>query len=109
MRREVSLVAAGTALLALASCAYRPPPSYLAPPPPAALPTPPAGRLSDRQFVDSAAASGMSEVELGRLALSRAAAPAVRSFARRMIDDHGRLNAELTAVARRLDLPPAPG
>jgi putative membrane protein len=55
---------------------------------------------ADRQFVTKAASGGLAEVELGRLAMQRAARPAVRSFGERMVADHGRGNAELAALAR---------
>jgi putative membrane protein len=54
----------------------------------------------DREFVNKAATGGLAEVELGRLAMQRAARPAVRSFGERMATDHGRGNAELAALAR---------
>jgi putative membrane protein len=55
---------------------------------------------SDRQFVNTAAIGGVAEVELGRVAMLRAARPAVRSFGERMVADHGRGNAELATLAR---------
>ena len=55
---------------------------------------------ADREFVKKAAIGGMAEVELGRVAMQRAARPAVRSFGERMVADHGRGNTELAALAR---------
>ena len=64
---------------------------------------------ADREFVSRAATGGTAEVELGRVATQRAVRPSVRSFAERMVADHGRANAELAALARRegLDVPTA--
>lgn len=55
---------------------------------------------ADRDFVNKAAIGGVAEVELGRVAMQRAARPAVRSFGQRMVTDHGRGNAELATLAR---------
>jgi len=64
---------------------------------------------ADRAFVSKAATGGTAEVELGRVATQRAVRPSVRSFAERMVADHGRANAELAALARRkgLEVPTA--
>ena len=64
---------------------------------------------ADREFVSRAATGGTAEVELGRVATQRAVRPSVRSFAERMVADHGRANAELAALAGRegLDVPTA--
>jgi putative membrane protein len=65
---------------------------------------------ADREFVKKAANGGVAEVELGRIATQRAARPAVRSFAERMVTDHGRGNAELATLARGkgIDVPATP-
>jgi len=55
---------------------------------------------ADRQFVNKAASDGVAEVELGQIATQRAARPSVRSFAQRMVTDHGRSNTELATLAR---------
>jgi putative membrane protein len=59
---------------------------------------------SDAEFVKSAASGGMLEVELGRYASQHAANPSVRAFGQRMVTDHGKANAELSAVAKRQGL-----
>lgn len=55
---------------------------------------------SPEAFVDKAAQSGMAEVALGKLALSKSKNAAVQEFAQRMVTDHGKANAELAALAK---------
>lgn len=50
-------------------------------------------------FIQQAAISGMSEVQLSRLALKNAQSSAVKQFAAMMVKDHGGANAELKALA----------
>ena len=50
-------------------------------------------------FVTKAAHDGMTEVEVGKLALTRSNDQAIRGFAQKMIDDHGKANAELESIA----------
>jgi putative membrane protein len=66
--------------------------------------------LSDAQFAKDAAADGLAEVELGRLAVEKASSPEVKSFGQKMIDDHSKANEELKALASRkdIDLPSEP-
>lgn len=61
----------------------------------------------DQKFVRSAAADGLLEVELGRLAQERASGGEIKRFAERVVQDHGQLNAELQrlAAARSVSLP----
>lgn len=59
-----------------------------------------------RTYVTKAAVGDMFEIEASRLALERAEAPAVRDFARLMLDDHGRMSQKLTAAARESGLTP---
>ena len=51
------------------------------------------------QFAARAAASGLAEVTMSKLALDWAGSPAVREFATRMLADHGHANAQLEAIA----------
>jgi len=51
-------------------------------------------------FVKTAAQAGMTEVELGKVALQKSQDPAVRSFAQRMVTDHGKANDELATIAQ---------
>ena len=62
---------------------------------------------SDKHFFETAAVGGMAEVEIGNIAVAKASNPDVRAFAQRMVDDHGKNNTELAALARSegIDLP----
>jgi putative membrane protein len=53
----------------------------------------------DEHFVHEAAAGGMLEVELGRLAAERAASAEVKAFGQRMVTDHGKANQQLMQIA----------
>ncbi len=54
---------------------------------------------SDKQFVEKAAAGGLMEVELGKVAASKAENAGVKSFGQRMADDHSKVNDSLKQVA----------
>lgn len=56
---------------------------------------------ADRQFMVSAAGSGMAEVQLGTLAAHKAAEPAVKQFGETMVRDHTKANDALAEVAMR--------
>jgi len=98
-RTPVWFALSAFALLALAACAQQQ----------AAAPAPatPAPLTSDQQFIDRAALGTASEVQLGQLARTRAASPAVRAFANRIIADHRQAHAQLNALERRIGLLPA--
>ena len=51
-------------------------------------------------FVKQAAQGGMTEVELGKVAQSKAQDPEVRKFADDMVKDHSEANEELAALAK---------
>ena len=53
----------------------------------------------DRDFLAKATEGGLKEVELGRLASQKASNAEVKAFANRMIEDHGKSNAELSRIA----------
>lgn len=55
----------------------------------------------DNDFVTKALESSIAEVELGKLALKNAHHQEVKDFARMMIDDHERVNLELTQLANQ--------
>lgn len=53
----------------------------------------------DAEFAVKAADGGMLEVQLGELALKNATSPQVKEFAKQMVDDHGKGNAQLKELA----------
>jgi putative membrane protein len=55
---------------------------------------------SDSEFATKAAVSGMAEVALGKLALSKTTNPQLKEFANMMVKDHGKANTELMALAK---------
>jgi putative membrane protein len=59
---------------------------------------------TDQLFARLAAAGGSGEVELARLAQSRARTSSVRQFADRMVADHTQANNRLTALARQANI-----
>jgi putative membrane protein len=65
---------------------------------------------AERAFIEKAAADGLAEVELGRLAQRQASSDAVKKFGARMVQDHSKANDELKqlADAKGLQLPAAP-
>jgi len=66
--------------------------------------------VADRNFARAAAAGGLAEVELGRLADQKGKSPEARQFAQRMVDDHSKANGQLKeiAAAANIPLPKAP-
>jgi putative membrane protein len=57
--------------------------------------------MSDRKFLVDVAGASLAEVRISRLATERASAPEVKEFARRMIEDHDKANAELQQLAEQ--------
>jgi putative membrane protein len=55
-------------------------------------------------FVNAAAINNMYEVEAGKIALQRSRSPAVRAFARRMIDTHTASTARLKKTIRNYNI-----
>jgi putative membrane protein len=64
---------------------------------------------ADQEFIKEAAAGGMAEVELGKLASQKATDPQVKQFAEKMVTDHGKANDELKKLAeeKNITLPTA--
>ena len=58
----------------------------------------------DRAFVMEAAAGGMAEVELGRLAGEKASSEQVKQFGRMMVTDHSKANEQLAKIASDIQL-----
>jgi putative membrane protein len=65
---------------------------------PSSPPTEPAA------FVQAATQAGLMEIEAGKLAMNASTNPAVKTFADRMITDHGRASAELAVIAKKKSL-----
>lgn len=55
---------------------------------------------SDSQFATKAAVGGMAEVALGKLALEKTSNAQIKEFANMMVNDHGKANADLMAIAK---------
>lgn len=53
----------------------------------------------DQKFIMDKAMSGMMEVELGRWAAQKGTSEAVKQFGRRVVEDHTKVNTELTQLA----------
>jgi putative membrane protein len=68
-----------------------------------------ANNSADMKFAMTAAQDGMTEVELGRLAVQKGMSDAVKQFGQRMIDDHTNANQQLMqlATSKGMTLPTA--
>ena len=62
--------------------------------------------VADRSFLKKAAIGGMSEVEMGKLAVQKATRDDVKKFGQRMIDDHTKANDKLKELAKRKGFTP---
>src|SRR5262249_16493246 len=60
--------------------------------------------FDDAVFVAKAASGGIHEVELGKLAATRAKREEVKKFAQKMVEDHGKANEELKKAAKEAGL-----
>ncbi len=58
-------------------------------------------RSSAQSFVYGALLGGMKEVRISRIALDRHEKSEIKTFAQKMIDDHSRLNQQLTELAQK--------
>lgn len=54
---------------------------------------------SPADFAEMAARGGLAEVEIGRLAATKAKDPEIKKFAQMMVSDHSKVNAELKTLA----------
>ena len=59
---------------------------------------------ADTQFADKAAAGGMAEVALGKLALQKSFSARIKNFANMMVTDHSKANDELKGIAQKENL-----
>ena len=57
--------------------------------------------MGDAHFAKEAAQGGMAEVKLGQLAQEKGSNDSVKSFGKRMVDDHSRAGDKLKEVASR--------
>jgi Predicted outer membrane protein len=60
-----------------------------------------ASAADDNDFMTEAAQGGMAEVELGKLAASKATSPEVKKFGQQMVTDHTKANNDLKALAAK--------
>lgn len=64
------------------------------------------GTSADRTFIMEAAAGGMAEVQLGKLATEKASSADVKRFGQMMVDDHSKANDELMKIIKDKQLIP---
>jgi len=57
-----------------------------------------------KDFFETAASANLFEIESSQLALQRATDPALKAFAKRMVQDHEKAGRELKALARKKDV-----
>ncbi len=62
---------------------------------------------SDKSFIEKAAKSSTGEVDISRVVADRTMNPEVRTFAQKMVDDHGSANEAIAklAASKGVDLP----
>jgi putative membrane protein len=58
-------------------------------------------------FVALASQDGMTEVQLGKMALMKSSNPDIKQFASKMVQDHSKANMQLAAIAKRQGIPVA--
>lgn len=58
--------------------------------------------MKDKMFLRKAAAGGMAEVQLGRLAADKASSPDVKAFGQKMVVDHTALNNDMKPIAEQM-------
>lgn len=62
-------------------------------------------KMSDRHFIEQVAIVNMFEIRVGRMALDRSQDQALREFARRVVNDHRRIQDRLAQLAGQTDIP----
>jgi putative membrane protein len=72
----------------------------------AAIGAGPALAMSDAQFMTQAVKGNNSEVEVGKLALSKSSDADVKSFAQTLVDDHSKANEQAAAAAKEVGVVP---
>jgi putative membrane protein len=63
------------------------------------------GLAADSSFIATAASLGLMQVQLGKMAQDKATSPAVRDFAKRMVDEYTKTNEQLAAGAKQSGFP----
>jgi len=65
--------------------------------------------VNDTLFAEAAAIGGLAEVTLSQLGVQKATDPELKKFSQQMVDEHTRMNGELTTLAtqKRIPLPRA--
>lgn len=71
-----------------------------APPPAPAAATEAKLDSADRDFLESAAEAGQTEIEGSKLALEKARSPDIKAYAQKIIDDHGKAGQQLASLAQ---------
>jgi len=71
---------------------------------PQATPSSTATDTTARGFLTKAAEGGMAEVELGRLASTKATNSEVKAFAQKLVTDHSKANDEVKALAAKKNI-----
>jgi len=61
---------------------------------------------ADSAFIQEAAAGGLMEVALGKVAQQKAASPEVKQFGHRMVTDHSKADQQLATLAQMGDVDP---
>lgn len=59
------------------------------------------GTSKDGAFMRHAAADGLAEVQMGRIALDKSSSAQVKELAQRIVDDHTKANDQLMSIAQR--------
>lgn len=60
--------------------------------------------VADANFIADAANGGMMEVEISKQAMTKAASPDVKAFAKMMVDDHTKAHESLKAIAAQKNI-----
>jgi putative membrane protein len=96
MRRTGLLWVVAVAAIVIGGCSR----TEVTKPEPASVGTGGAGAdvRSDDDFVDDVASKNMAEIELSRMALDRAASPDIKTFAQKIIADHGAAGDNLKSI-----------
>jgi putative membrane protein len=63
-----------------------------------------APRGNTRDFISAMTIAGMTEIQLGNLAIARASHPDVKAFGQMMVKDHSLSSTELQAIASQLNV-----